>query len=74
MRAEASYFNVNEVVEIMVQLVLDAETVHLTKTSAIKVIAAHGTADDLNALKATLESMTGMEKYIEEIDKQLEKM
>lgn len=73
-RAEASYFDVNEVVESMVQLVLDAETVHLTKTSALKVIAAHGTADDLNALKATLESMTGMEKYIEEIDKQLEKM
>lgn len=72
-RAEASYFNEAELVEIMRQLVLDAEKAHLIKVSAVKVIGAHGTADDLNELRSVLETMEGMEKYIEEVDKQLAK-
>lgn len=72
-RAEAAYFNEAELVEIMKQLVIDGETARLIKISAVKVIGAHGTADDLNALRSTLEGMENMDKYIQEIDKQLEK-
>ena len=69
----AAYFDAAEVVEIMKQLVGDAEAQKLVKTSAVKVVGLFGTADDLNALKPLVEDSPDKNDIIKEIDKQLEK-
>lgn len=70
-RAEATYFNERELVEVMKALVADAEAQRLTKINAVKVIGVHGTAADLNSLRPLVESSIDKDKIIAEIDKQL---
>lgn len=72
-RAEATYFNEKDLVEVMKGLVADAEAQKLIKTNAVKVIGAFGTADDLNALKPLVETSPDKDAIIAEIDKELAK-
>lgn len=71
-KAEASYFNEKDLVDVMKGLVADAEAEKLIKTNAVKVIGAFGTADDLNELKPLVETSPDKDAIIKEIDKQLE--
>lgn len=71
-KAEATYFNEKDLVDVMKGLVADAEAEKLIKTNAVKVIGAFGTADDLNELKALVETSPDKDAIITEIDKQLE--
>ncbi len=71
-RAEATYFNEKDLVDVMKGLVADAEAEKLIKTNAVKVIGAFGTADDLNELKSMVETSADKDAIIKEIDKQLE--
>lgn len=72
-RAAATYFDEREFVAVMTGLVADAEAQKLIKTSAVKVIGAFGTADDLTALKPLVESSPDKDAILAEIDKELEK-
>ena len=72
-RTEATYFSEADLVEVMKGLVADAETEKLTKTNAVKVIGAFGSADDLNALKPLVENCPDKDAVIAEIDKELTK-
>ena len=47
------------------------EAEKLIKTTAVKVIGAFGTADDLNELKSLVETSPDKDAIIQEIDKQL---
>lgn len=71
-KAEATYFNEKDLVDVMKGLVADAEAEKLIKTNAVKVIGAFGTADDLNELKPLVETSPDKDAIIAEIDKQLE--
>lgn len=71
-REQATFFVAEELVAIMTTLVADADAEKLIKTNAVKVIALHGTADDLNALKPLVENSADKDAILKEIEKALE--
>lgn len=57
-KQEASYFKEDEIYNIMVDIIKDANANYLARTSAIEVIKAHCSAEKFNSLKAIVDGLT----------------
>lgn len=57
-KQEATYFKEDEIYNIMVDIIKDANANYLARTSAIEVIKAHCSAEKFNSLKAVVDGLT----------------
>ena len=66
-REKATYFNPDEIAEIMTELVQDTNVNWMARTAAVKTMAAHCSREDFDALGSVVEGLTDDKaKYIQD--------